>query len=409
MVRLKSDSNFKSIRGGITAPQGFFASGIACGIKKDGQPDLCLIHSKVPAAAAGVFTRNRTVAAPVLWTRKILHNPVLQAVIANSGNANACTGEKGLKNAEQMAISTAAELSLRKEDVAVASTGVIGVPLPMDLILSSIPELAKNTSRSGGAQSARAIMTTDTRPKTASLEWEVNGNKVRIGGMSKGSGMIHPDMATMLAFLSTDADIPPALLQSALKEAVEESFNRITVDGDTSTNDMVLVLANGLSKVKIHKMNLLTSGFQEALNRVCLDLARSIVQDGEGATKFVTIRVVHGKNRKECLTIANKIACSSLVKTALFGEDANWGRIMAAAGSSGVPLRPDQIDIYFDGAAIVKQGVGLGNRQEKKAARIFKKKKFTITLDLHRGSASAEVYTSDLSIDYVKINADYRS
>jgi glutamate N-acetyltransferase/amino-acid N-acetyltransferase len=409
MVRLKSDNNFKSIRGGITAPQGFLASGIFCGIKKDGQPDLCLIHSKVPAAAAGVFTRNRTVAAPILWTRKILHNPVLQAVIANSGNANACTGEKGLKNAEQLAASTASELSLRKEEVAVASTGVIGVPLPMARILSAIPELVQNASRSGGAQSARAIMTTDTRPKTASFEWSVGGNKIRIGGMAKGSGMIHPDMATMLAFLSTDADISPALLQSALKEAVEESFNRITVDGDTSTNDMVLILANGLSGVKIKKNNLFTSGFQEALNRICFGLAQSIVQDGEGATKFVTIRVVNGKSRKECLTIANKIACSNLVKTALFGEDANWGRIMAAAGYSGIPLRPDRIDIYFDDTAIVKQGVGLGNRQDKKADRIFKKKNFTITLDLHRGSASAKVYTTDLSIDYVKINADYRS
>jgi len=408
-VRSRHRTLIKPVRGGITAPAGFLANAAACRIKKVDKPDLCLIFSEVPASAAGVFTRNRAVAAPILWTRKILQRPVLRAVIANSGNANACTGLKGRHDAEAMALHAAAALSIRKQEVAVASTGVIGLPLPMDRIIPKIPGLAKSLSRSGGALAARAIMTTDTRPKTASFEWMTGGRKVRIGAMAKGSGMIHPDMATMLAFVTTDAAVNPQTLASALKEAVDESFNRITVDGDMSTNDMVLVLANGLSGARIHKRNLLSSGFQQALNQVCLGLALSIVKDGEGATKFVTIRTLHGKNKKDCITIARKIACSNLVKTALFGEDANWGRIMAAAGASGVPIHPEKIDIFFDEIPMVRRGEGLGTRQEKKAGRILRKKEFVITVDLHMGTSSAEIYTTDLSLDYVKINADYRS
>ena len=397
------------VRGGITAPLGFLANAVACRIKKADKLDLCLIFSEVPASAAGVFTRNRAVAAPILWTRKILQRPVLRAVIANSGNANACTGKAGLHDAEEMALRAASSLSIHKQEIAVASTGVIGLPLPMDRILPEIPGLARRLSRSGGSLAARAIMTTDTRPKTASLEWMTGGRKVRIGGMAKGSGMIHPDIATMLAFVTTDASVDPETLHVALQQSVDESFHRITVDGDMSTNDMVLVLANGLSHARIHKRNLLSSGFQQALNQVCLDLALSIVRDGEGATKFVTIRAVNGKSKKDCITIAKKIACSSLVKTALFGQDANWGRIMAAAGASGVPIQPDRIDIFFDEIPMVKRGVGLGGRQEKIAGRTLRKKNFVITVDLHMGTSSAEVYTTDLSLDYVKINADYRS
>jgi len=413
MVSSKSHSasikRYKTLRGGIAAPQGFLCSGISSGIKKQGLLDLCLIHSRAPASSAAVFTRNRAVAAPIVWTRKALRNPVLHAVIANSGNANACTGDQGYRATAAMAAATAKELSLDKQEVAVASTGVIGLPLPLGRILTAIPSLAKGLSRSGGTRAARAIMTTDTKPKTASLEWKVMGKKVRIGGIAKGSGMIHPDMATMLTFLSTDAAMDPPLLKAALQKAVDESFHRITVDGDTSTNDMVLIMANGLSNATIHKKNLLSSGFQEALNRVCMDLARSIVLDGEGATKFATIRVMNGKTQERSLAVARKIACSSLVKTAFFGEDPNWGRIMAAAGASGVAVRPDRIDIYFDTVKVVRQGVGLGSAQEKLAGRVLQKKKFVVTVDLHQGSSSAEVYTSDLSFDYVKINAEYRS
>lgn len=400
---------FKTIRGGITAPQGFLAHGIACGIKKEDLLDLCLIVSETPSSAAGVTTRNRTVAAPVIWTRKVLGRGLLRAVIANSGNANACTGEQGLRHTERMAAHSARALSLGREEVAVASTGVIGLPLPMDRILPSIPTLVKGLSRSGGLRAARAIMTTDTRPKTMALEWTMNRKKVRMGGMAKGSGMIHPDMATMLAFITTDAALQPGTLHHALEEAVENSFHRITVDGDTSTNDMVLVLANGLSGVPVHKKDLSSSGFQEGLNKICLNLAQAIVQDGEGATKFVTIQVLNGRTTAQSLIVAKKIACSSLVKTALFGEDANWGRIMSAVGSAGIPIRPDKVDIHFDSVPVVKQGITLGSAQEKRAGRYLRKKNIMITVNLHLGSASAEVYTSDLSHDYVQINADYRS
>lgn len=407
--RTKSHTNLTTIRGGITAPQGFLASGISAGIKERGRLDLCMIFSQAEASAAGAFTRNRVAAAPVLWTRRILHRPTLRAVLANSGNANACTGAEGLENAKIMAERAAAELSVEAQDVAVASTGVIGLPLPMDRILPAIPGLAKGLSRSGGEQAAQAILTTDTVTKVRALEWTVRNQPVRMGGIAKGSGMIHPNMATMLAFVTTDAAVDPGTLHTALRDAVEASFNRITVDGDTSTNDMVLILANGLSGARINRKNVNTSGFQEALNRVCLDLARAIVRDGEGATKFVAIRILHGQSMKGCLTIAKKVACSSLVKTALFGEDANWGRIMAAVGASGVPIRENWIDILLDDLPLVREGIGLGPEQEKAVARILKKKEFTVTIDLHLGTCSAEVYTSDLSLDYIKINADYRS
>jgi glutamate N-acetyltransferase/amino-acid N-acetyltransferase len=401
--------SIRTIRGGVTAPSGFKASGMACGIKKTNIPDLALISSGKPASVAGVFTRNRVVAAPVLWTRKVLRTGTLRAVIVNSGNANACTGEHGLKDAEVMARQTGRALSLRTEDVAVASTGVIGQALPIDKIHSAIPVLATKLSGKGGAAAARAIMTTDTFPKSAALAVRVEGKTFRIGGIAKGSGMIHPDMATMLAFVTTDAGIAPPLLKKALKAAVDNSFNRITVDGDTSTNDTVLLLANGASSVNIHAKNLHTSGFQEALNRVCLDLAQQIVQDGEGATKFVTIRVVGGKTGAHCLKLAKQVATSNLVKTALFGEDANWGRILSSAGTAGVPIDPNKIDIRIGGISLVRGGIARGPDQEKKATKALRKKKVTISVNLNSGNAEAEVYTCDLSYDYVRINADYRS
>ncbi len=399
----------RKVSGGITAPQGFRAAGIACGIKRTADPDLALIVSEAPAAAVGMFTRNRAVAAPVVWTRKILPTPALRAVIVNSGNANACTGVTGLQDAEAMAAHTADHLSVRKREVAVASTGVIGAPLPMEALLPAIPRLIKGLSRSGGTRAARAILTTDTRTKIRAVETTLRGKRVRIGGIAKGSGMIHPNMATMLAFVTTDAAVEPVFLKDALKEAVEQSFNRITVDGETSTNDMVLILANGLSGVRLGARELRSSGFQTGLNQVCQEMAFDIVRDGEGATKFVTVRVVGGKNENHCLIVARRIAQSSLVKTALFGEDANWGRIMAAAGVAGIPLQPERLDIYFDKVQLVKQGAARGVREEHQASRVLKKKHITITVDLHQGSAAAEIYTTDLSLDYVRINADYRS
>ncbi len=399
----------RSLPGGVTAPRGFQAAGLACGIKKDKAPDLALLYSEMDATAAGLFTRNRVVAAPVVWTRKTLRNGILRAVIVNSGNANACTGPQGKQDTESMAAETARCLTLHKQDVAVASTGVIGQPLPMEKILPAIPKVSAKLSPRGGMTAARAILTTDTFPKAKAVEVQGQTGLFRIGGITKGSGMIHPNMATMLAFLTTDAAIPPDLMKKALCEAVDHSFHRITVDGDTSTNDTVLILANGASSIEISLENLVSSGFQEALNRVCLDLAREIVKDGEGATKFITIQVKNGKKTQDCLKLAKSIATSSLVKTALFGEDANWGRIFSSAGTAGVPFRPESVDIYFGDVQIVQGGCPMGSAAEKKAARVLKKKNVQITVDVNLGNASAEVYTSDLSYDYVRINAEYRS
>ncbi|MDX1765231.1 MAG: bifunctional glutamate N-acetyltransferase/amino-acid acetyltransferase ArgJ, partial [bacterium] len=283
---------YRSIRGGVAAARGFKAAGTACGIKKSGAPDLAVIASDTPASAAAVFTTNRVVAAPIIWTRKILRRPELRGIVVNSGNANACTGQQGLRDAESMAAATAKALGTKAAEIAVASTGVIGQPLPVERIVHAVPALARRLSRNGSPQAARAIMTTDTCPKRRAAEFVMGSETVRIGGIAKGSGMIHPDMATMLAFITTDAAVSPPLLKKALKEAVDRSFHRITVDGDTSTNDMVLILANGASAAKINEKNRISSGFQDALNAVCLDLAQAIVMDGEGATKFVTVRVV---------------------------------------------------------------------------------------------------------------------
>jgi len=396
----------RSIPGGVTAPAGFQAAGLSCGIKKEKAPDLALLYSDRDAAAAGVFTRNRVVAAPVVWTRKVLRTGQLRAVLINSGNANACTGPEGGRDAAAMAEKAGRSLNLCAQEVAVASTGVIGQPLPMEKVLPAIPLLTEKLSTRGNAQAARAILTTDTFPKSKAVE--IHG-RFRIGGITKGSGMIHPNMATMLAFLTTDAAISPVLLKNALREAVDQSFHRITVDGDTSTNDTVLILANGASGIRIGEKERNASGFQEGLNRVCLELAQEIVKDGEGATKFVTIRVTQGKKESDCLKLAKAIATSSLVKTALFGEDANWGRIFSSAGASGVPFRPESVDIYFGDVEIVKGGCPAGPEAEKEAARLLKRKNIRITVDLNLGDAAAEVYTSDLSYDYVRINAEYRS
>jgi glutamate N-acetyltransferase/amino-acid N-acetyltransferase len=400
----------KTIKGGVTAVPGFFASGIYCGIKKIKVPDLALIFSTDPCTAAGLFTTNRVTAAPVRLTRKHLRSGRLQAIVANSGNANACTGPLGETAAREMAELTARKLGIATEMVAVASTGVIGEPPPVKALRAGIPKSAMHLNPNGSRMAARAIMTTDKIIKEAAVRLKIGGRTVTLGGIAKGSGMIHPNMATMLAFLTTDIRIKPALLRSMLTSAVNRSFNRITVDGETSTNDMVLCLANGRAgNTELAESEKDRSRFQAALDLVCTELAKRIVQDGEGATKFVEIRVRGAITPRQAGIIAMRVADSNLVKTAFFGADANWGRIMAAIGAAGVNVNPDRISLAFDHVPLVKNGIGLGKTADRKATRILKKRSFCLTIDLHAGTGTATAWTCDLTYDYIRINAAYRS
>ena len=407
-----ADNSFFVIEGGVTAAKGYQAAGLHCGIKKS-NPDLALVYSRVRATAAGVFTRNAAQAAPVVVSREHLASVQAQAVVANSGNANACTGEQGLQDARLMAELAGKALQIHPSQVVVASTGVIGVPLPMDKVKEGISQAAAALSETGGHGAAQAIMTTDTMPKEIAVKIELSGVPVTIGGMAKGSGMIHPNMATMLCFITTDAAIAPDLLKEALKEATDKSFNRITVDGDTSTNDMVVVLANGeAGNALVASKDGDYSKFLQGLQHVCTYLARQIVVDGEGATKFIEVRVVNALSEQEAYKIANTVATSSLFKTAMFGEDANWGRIIAAAGYSGAAFDPGKVDIYLESAAgkeqTAKKGMGLPF-DEGKAAQILKEKEIKVIIDLQQGREEAYVWTCDLSYEYVRINAEYRS
>ncbi|MDF0667280.1 MAG: bifunctional glutamate N-acetyltransferase/amino-acid acetyltransferase ArgJ [Nitrospira sp.] len=395
---------------GITAPLGFQAAGIHCGIKKPDLLDLALCLSDASGPIAGVFTKNRVVAAPVLLDRHHLRSRRGRAIIVNSGNANACTGEQGLVAAKAMARAVAEQLSLPVHQVFVGSTGVIGRVLPIDRITAAVPTLIARLSIPGGDQAAQAILTTDLRPKTVARRAKIGGRVITIGGMAKGSGMIHPNMATMLAYLTTDAAIAPAALQSALKSAVDQSFNCITVDGDTSTNDTVLCLANGLAKNRpIQQGTKAVREFERLLTDAAQELALMICRDGEGVTKVVAIRVQEAATTAAAKRVADTIATSNLVKTALFGEDANWGRVMAAIGRSGVAIDPAQITVRFDDIVMVRRGVGMGPEAEQKIASVFKQKEFTITVQLGQGHAHAHMWTTDLSYDYVRINASYRS
>jgi glutamate N-acetyltransferase / amino-acid N-acetyltransferase len=398
------------LNGGITAVPGMLAAGMAAGIKKGDVLDLALIVSQREATAAGVFTLNKVVAAPVILSRQRLRRGKARAILVNSGNANACTGRQGYADAVRVAALTAKALRLRPEDVFVASTGVIGKPLPMERIEAAIPVLANQLRRDGGADAARAIMTTDTTVKMASASGTIGGRTITLGGIAKGSGMIHPNMATMLAFLATDAALPRAMLQRGLHQAVDRSFNRIPVDGDTSTNDMVLCLANGAAGNRpVASGGADARRFQALLDHVCLDLAKKIAWDGEGATKFAELRVTRARTTSEAVRIAVAIATSSLVKTAWFGEDANWGRIMAAVGRAGVRIAPDRIAITYGDVPVVRRGTGLGQTAEEQANAVLKGREFTLTVDLGIGHAEATVWTTDLSPEYVKINASYRS
>jgi glutamate N-acetyltransferase/amino-acid N-acetyltransferase len=389
---------------------GFLFSGIGAGIKKNGKRDLGLIYSEVPAQVAGLFTTNAVKAAPVLLDRARLKRGLCQAIVVNSGNANACTGSRGLADAKRMTSFVAKQLGVEEGLVFSSSTGVIGSPLPINKIEAGIPELVDHLSPEGWMSAVEAIMTTDTFPKVEVATCRIKGKQVKLCGMVKGAGMIRPSLATMLSFLVTDAHIKASLLQRMLEKAAEASYNRITVDGETSTNDTVLLLANGKADHPcLNRMGRDGEAFQSMLSKVCRSLAERVVKDGEGATKFVEIVIRGARNVKDAKQAAYAIAHSPLVKTAFFGEDANWGRILCALGYSGAHIDPNRIDVFFGKAPIVRNGMGVGVRSEEKAGQILKNKSFKVTVDLHQGKSEFSVLTSDLSIDYVKINASYRS
>jgi glutamate N-acetyltransferase/amino-acid N-acetyltransferase len=390
--------------------QGFLFSGISAGVKKDGKRDLGLIYSEVPAQVAGLFTTNAVKAAPVQLDMERIRRGLCQAILVNSGNANACTGSQGLRDAKRVSSWVAKQLGINEQLVFPSSTGVIGSPLPMKKIEEGIPELIKNLSPEGWMNTVEAMMTTDTFPKIEVATCRIKGKQVKLFGMIKGAGMIRPNLATMLSFLITDANIKASLLQKMLEKAAEVSYNRITIDGETSTNDTVLLLANGKAGHPIlNRMDRDGKAFQSMLLEVCQNLAKSLVIDGEGATKFINIFVLGAKSKEDAKRAAYAIAHSPLVKTAFFGEDANWGRILCALGHCGAQINPNRIDVFFDKAPIVKNGMGVHPRLEEKAAEVIKKKSFKVTIDLHQGKHQFSVLTTDLSIDYVKINASYRS
>ena len=387
---------------------GFKAAGVASGLKKNGQKDLGLICSRVPANVAGVFTKNRVKAAPVLLDMELIKSGVCQAVIVNSGSANCCTGEQGMRDAEAMASSAASELGISNDLVFVASTGVIGEPLPIEKIKTAIPDLVKSLQPEGIPDLARSIMTTDTVPKMVSAQGIVEGKTFTVTGVAKGAGMIRPDMATMLCFVCTDVGAAPEILKETLVKAAHRSFNRITIDGDTSTNDTVLVMANGLSGAVIRSVAQ-RDIFQKVLDEIFLDLAKQLIRDGEGVTKLVEIMVRGAVSDSDAWKVADTVAHSPLVKTSFFGEDANWGRIVGAVGRADAKVDPDKIDIYFDDVQLVKAGISCGKAVEAEATKVLKKSEFVVTVDLNMGRGSDLMYTCDFSVDYVKINADYRS
>lgn len=400
---------------------GFRAAGGSASIKADGAPDLALIVSEVPCTAEAVFTRNAFAAAPVLYDRRLMREAAshIQAVIINAGNANACTGEEGIARAGRMARAVEETLGLRAGRAFVMSTGVIGVPLPVENIEAAVPTLVKRLREDGWEEAARAIMTTDTRPKWASLSLEGDLAPAVMVGIAKGAGMIHPNMATMLSVIATDLAVAPEPLQAALRHAADRSFNRISVDGDTSTNDTVLVLANGRAGNTVIESvsDPRFAAFQDALVDVCQDLAMQIVRDGEGATKFVTIRVVGAASERDALIAARAVANSPLCKTAFYGGDANWGRILAAVGYSGAQVAPDRTSLWFAGGKDGERGPALQvvaqgtptDYSEEDASRIFAQPEIDVLIDLGLGYGEAEVWTCDLSHEYVTINGAYRT
>jgi glutamate N-acetyltransferase/amino-acid N-acetyltransferase len=394
--------------GSVTSVKGFKAAGIYSGIKKK-KKDLALIYSEQECSAAGTFTLNKVKAAPLLISKQIINNGnKVKAVLVNSGNANACTGEQGHEDAILAQKVCAEKLGIAQQEVLVASTGVIGQRLPMDVLIHGINQIVPELSFTGGIDANEAILTTDKKIKAFAVEGVVNDKVITVGGISKGSGMIMPNMATMLAFIGTDVSIDNSLLQKALSEAVSCTFNKISVDGETSTNDMVIVMANGISGVEIKAGSEEYNIFYEMLEAVCRDMAKAIVSDGEGATKLVTLSIKNAKTKADADIVGKTISNSPLVKTAIHGADANWGRILSSIGMSGADIDPAEVSIKFNDLEILSPGYKL-SLDEKAASAILSKSEFTINIDLGAGSESATWWTCDFSEEYISINADYRS
>ena len=406
----------KVIDGGVTAAKGFRAAGTAAGIKKGNTKDMAMICSEVPCNAAGTFTRNIVKAAPVKWDQEIVYNhPKAQAVICNSGIANACTGEEGYGYCRKTAQAAAEARNIPEDSVLVAPTGVIGKQLPMEKLEEGIKKMAPMLSSSleAGSLAAQCIMTTDTRKKEVAVTVDIGGKEVTIGGMCKGAGMIHPNMCTMLCFITTDAAISKALLQKALSAVIDDTFNMISVDGDTSTNDTVLVLANGMAgNEEITEENEDYRIFADALFYVNRELAKMIAGDGEGATALFEVKVIGAENKEQAVTLSKSIVTSNLTKAAIYGHDANWGRILCAMGYSGADFDPEKVDLYFESAAgrikIIENGVDTGYSEEE-ATKILSEKTVTAIADVKMGDAEATAWGCDLTHEYVSINADYRS
>lgn len=405
-----TDAYLFAIPGGISPVKGVRSAAVACGLKRDGQLDLALVTSDGPATVAATFTTNRVQAAPVLVSRRNLRGRKFAAIILNSGNANACTGRQGLADAEATVREVARALKRPAGQVFVASTGVIGRRLDMDAIRRGIADAAGRLDASAGSAAAQAILTTDTMPKEAAIRFAQGKRRVCIGGMAKGSGMIAPRMATMLAVIATDASVAAGPLQKALRLAVEASFNCITVDGDTSTNDMVLCFATGASGAPALRPGTADfRTFQVGLEMVCLSLAKMIVRDAEGATKLVEVRIAGARTAREARLAAEAVATSPLVKTTLFGEDINWGRVMAALGRSGAGFDPGMVDLSVDELPVVRRGEGLGSSAEAAANHRLRQREFALVVNLRAGRATARLWTTDLSEGYVRINAGYRT
>lgn len=403
-------SNCRIVKGGVCSAKGFRAAGVGAAIKYEGRNDVALIVADAPCAAAAVFTTNRVAAAPVLYDREIVKGGRVQAILANSGCANACTGEAGLKDAKLSALVTAGELGIDPQHVLVASTGVIGRLLPMDRLLDGMRQAAGQLGRTAehGLAAEKAVMTTDTKPKQACATVTIDGRKVTVGGMSKGSGMIEPNMATMLGFITTDAAISPAMLKRALSLAIAKSFNRLVVDGDESTNDSVFLLASGCAgNAPIVRGGEGFESFRSALEAVCISLAKQMATDGEGATKFVTVTVRGAKSEKDAARAARAVAKSPLAKTSWFGRDPNWGRVLAAVGYSGADVVDTKAEVFYDKVWAYRFGKVADAAQLEKLAKVMKKDAFEVVVDLHLGTGESSVYTCDFSLDYVHINADY--
>jgi glutamate N-acetyltransferase/amino-acid N-acetyltransferase len=397
----------KNIKGGITAPKGFKASGMHCGIKKSGKKDIALISSDVLANAAAVFTSNKVKAAPILVSMEHIKSGKAQAIIANSGCANACTGSEGLEDAQVMAKAVGSALNIHGDSVLVASTGTIGSRLPLKNILNGIRMLSKRMTHSGGGEAADAILTTDTRRKEIAVQFKAGGKTVTIGGIAKGAGMIAPNMATLFCFITTDAEIPSSSLKAYLKESVDKSFNMTVVDKDMSTNDCVFILANGMAKNNTLRGKD-EKEFKQALDSVCIYLAKEIARDGEGATKMIEVKVAGARSANDAKLIARAVAGSDLVKSAIFGEDPNFGRIMAALGNSGADIKQENVNVFIGGIQVVSGGKSVFFDQNI-AKKHMKGKEVLINIMLGHGTSMATAWGCDLTYDYVKINAKYHT